>query len=91
MKRKVRNYVQIAQAGKAGNDILVKSKEISGEEVFINEEIRKMYKEDLGIELKSKKKLLPIRVQLVKLLCADASLTLGLLEQYSQPDLTQDK
>ena len=46
LKRKVRNYVQIAQAGKAGNDIL---------------------------------------------LCADASLTLGLLEQYSQPDLTQDK
>ena len=81
LKRKVRNYVQIAQAGKAGNDILVKSKEISGEEVFINEEIRKMYKE----------KLLPIRVQLVKLLCADASLTLGLLEQCSQPDLTQDK
>ena len=37
LKRKVRNYVQIAQAGKAGNDILVKSKEISGEEVFINE------------------------------------------------------
>lgn len=91
LKRKVRNYVQIAQAGKAGNDILVKSKEISGEEVFINEEIRKMYKEDLGIELKIKEKLLPIRVQLVKLLCADASLTLGLLEQYSQPDLTQDK
>lgn len=29
LKRKVRNYVQIAQAGKAGNDILVKSKEIS--------------------------------------------------------------
>ena len=56
LKRKVRNYVQIAQAGKAGNDILVKSKEISGEEVFINEEIRKMYKEDLGIELKIKEK-----------------------------------
>lgn len=34
LKRKVRNYVQIAQAGKAGNDILVKSKEISGEEVL---------------------------------------------------------
>ena len=61
LKRKVRNYVQIAQAGKAGNDILVKSKEISGEEVFINEEIRKMYKEDLGIELKMQRtKLLPI-------------------------------
>ena len=35
LKRKVRNYVQIAQAGKAGNDILVKSKEISGEEVYL--------------------------------------------------------
>lgn len=69
LKRKVRNYVQIAQAGKAGNDILVKSKEISGEEVFINEEIRKMYKEDLGIELKTKKKILPIRVQLVNAMC----------------------
>ena len=91
MKRKVRNYVQIAQAGKAGNDILVKSKEISGEEVFINEEIRKMYKEDLGIELKIKEKAPADKSQLVKLLCADASLTLGLLEQYSQPDLTQDK
>lgn len=56
LKRKVRNYVQISQAGKTGNDILIKSKEISGEEVFINGEIRKMYKEDLGIELKTKEK-----------------------------------
>ena len=38
LKRKVRNYVQIAKSGQLGNDILVKSKEISGEEVFINGE-----------------------------------------------------
>lgn len=56
LKRKVRNYVQIAKAGEPDNDILVKSKEISGEEVFINEEIKKMYKEDLGIDLKGKDK-----------------------------------
>lgn len=56
LKRKVRNYVQIAKAGEQGNDILVKSKEISGEETFINGEIRKMYKEDLGIDLKVKDK-----------------------------------
>ena len=54
LKRKVRNYVQIAKAGLPGNDILVKSKEISGQEVFINKEIRKMYKEDLGLELSKK-------------------------------------
>lgn len=56
LKRKVRNYVQIAKAGQPGDDILVKSKEISGEEVFINGEIRKMYKEDLGLDLKVKEK-----------------------------------
>lgn len=56
LKRKVRNYVQIAKAGVSGDDILVKSKEISGEEVFINGEIRKMYQEDLGIDLKAKEK-----------------------------------
>lgn len=56
LKRKVRNYVQIARAGQTGDDILVKSKEISGEEVFINGEIRKMYKEDLGLDLKVKEK-----------------------------------
>lgn len=56
LKRKVRNYVQIAKAGEQGNDILVKSKEISGEETFINGEIRKMYKEDLRIDLKVKDK-----------------------------------
>ena len=49
LKRKVRNYVQIAKSGQLGNDILVKSKEISGEEVFINGEIRKTY-EDLRSE-----------------------------------------
>lgn len=56
LKRKVRNYVQIAKSGEEGYDILVKSKEISGEDVFINGEIRKMYKEDLGLELKAKDK-----------------------------------
>lgn len=50
LKRKVRNYVQVSQEGIQGNDILVKSKEISGQEVFINGEIRKMYEEN-GIEL----------------------------------------
>ena len=61
LKRKVRNYVQVATAGTIGNDILVKSKEISGEEVFINEEIRNAYK-DLGIELKVKEKAKPEQV-----------------------------
>ena len=56
LKRKVRNYVQIAKMGETHNDILVKSKEISGQEVFINGEIRKMYKEELGIDLKVKEK-----------------------------------
>ena len=62
LKRKVRNYVQVAKAGVAGSDILVKSKEISGEEVFINGEIRKAYK-DLGIELKVKDKAKPELVE----------------------------
>ena len=56
LKRKVRNYVQVAKDGLPGYDILVKSKEISGEEVFINGEIRKMYAEDLDIHLKEKEK-----------------------------------
>lgn len=56
LKRKIRNYVQVAKAGEEGNDILVKSKEFSGKEVFINGEIRKMYKEDLGLDLKVKDK-----------------------------------
>lgn len=56
LKRKVRNYVQVAKDGLPGYDILVKSKEISGEEAFINGEIRKMYAEDLDIHLKEKEK-----------------------------------
>lgn len=56
LKRKVRNYVQVAKMGEQGNDILVKSKEISGEETFINGEIRKMYKEELGVDLDVKGK-----------------------------------
>lgn len=55
LKRKVRNYVQVAKTGIERNDILVKSKEISGEEVFINGEIRNAYR-DLGIELNVKDK-----------------------------------
>ena len=62
LKRKVRNYVQVAKAGIEGNDILVKSKEISGKEVFINGEIRNAYK-DLGIELKTKDKAKPEQVE----------------------------
>lgn len=62
LKRKVRNYVQVAKAGVEGDDILVKSKEISGEEVFINGEIRNAYK-DLGIELKVKDKAKPEQVE----------------------------
>lgn len=62
LKRKVRNYVQVAKAGTAGNDILVKSKEISGIEVFINKEIRNAY-EDLGIQLKVKDKAKPEQVE----------------------------
>lgn len=52
LKRKVRNYAQIAKAGLPGWDILVKSKEISGKETFINREIRNTYNEDLGLDLK---------------------------------------
>ena len=56
LKRKVRNYIQVAKDGQPGYGILVRSKEISGEEVFINGEIRKMYAEDLGLDLKVKDK-----------------------------------
>ena len=62
LKRKVRNYVQVAKAGIEGNDILVKSKEFSGEEVFINREIRNAY-EDIGIQLKVKDKAKPEQVE----------------------------
>ena len=54
LKRKVRNYVQMAYSGKDGLDILVKSKEISGEEVFINAEIKKAYAE-IGVKLEKDK------------------------------------
>lgn len=53
LKRKVRNYVQINKADETGNKILVKSKEISNEKIFINEEIRKAFV-DLGIDLSKK-------------------------------------
>ena len=62
LKRKVRNYVQVAKDGIEGNDILVKSKEISGIEVFINKEIRNAY-EDLGIQLNVKDKAKPEQVE----------------------------
>lgn len=62
LKRKVRNYVQVAKAAIEGNDILVKSKEFSGEEVFINKEIRNAY-EDIGIQLKVKDKAKPEQVE----------------------------
>lgn len=55
LKRKVRNYVQITKDGEPGNDILVKSKELSGQEVFINGEIKKIY-EELNVTLSEGKK-----------------------------------
>ena len=54
LKRKVRNYVQVACAEQDGLDILVKSKEFSGEEVFINGEIKKTY-EEIGVKLEKGK------------------------------------
>ena len=62
LKRKVRNYVQVAKCGIDGKDILVRSKEISGVETFINGEIRAAYK-DLGIDLKVKDKAKPEQVE----------------------------
>ena len=56
LKRKVRNYVQIAKAGENGNDILVKSKELSNKETYINTEIEKAFNE-LGIDLSTQKDL----------------------------------
>ena len=53
----------VLQGGIAGNDILVKSKEISGTEIFINKEIRTAY-QDLGIQLKVKDKAKPNQVDL---------------------------
>lgn len=55
LKRKVRNYVQVAKQGVQNYDILVKSKELSGEETIINREIRKAYAE-IGINLEIKDK-----------------------------------
>lgn len=56
IKRKVRNYVQAAKNREPGKEILVKSKEFSNEDVFINAEIRKAF-EELGIDLSSTKDL----------------------------------
>lgn len=54
LKRKVRNYVQIVKPGIKGYDIFVKSKELSGEDTFLNKSIRLGY-EELGIDLQSEK------------------------------------
>ncbi len=56
LKRKVRNYVQIAKAGEQGNEILVKSKELSNQELYINSEIEKAFNV-LGIDLSTLKDL----------------------------------
>lgn len=56
LKRKVRNYVQVAKEYSEGYDILVKSKELSGEEVFIDEKIKSTYKA-LNIDLENGKDL----------------------------------
>lgn len=56
LKRKVRNYVQVAKESSEGYDILVKSKELSGEEVFINEKIKNTYSA-LNIDLETEKDL----------------------------------
>jgi len=45
LKRKVRNYVQLAGMSEPGRDIFVKSKELSGTETILNQEIRKGYAE----------------------------------------------
>lgn len=54
LKRKVRNYVQITHPGVNRFDIFVKSKEISGEDTFLNGLIRQGY-ESLKIDLQSDK------------------------------------
>lgn len=91
LKRKVRNYVQVAKDGQPGYSILVRSKEISGEEVFINGEIRKMYAEDLGLDLKVKTKLLPTRSPADVMPCASDSSMSALLERSSLQDLMPDR
>lgn len=55
LKRKIRNYVQITKEGVKGYDILVKSKEFSGINTFINSEIQKVYEEN-NIELEDNDK-----------------------------------
>lgn len=56
LKRKVRNYVQVSKNCAEGFDILIKSKELSGKEIFINEKIKNTYNE-LNIDLESAKDL----------------------------------
>lgn len=53
LKRKVRNYVQVTKENSIRYDILVKSKEFSNEEVFVNAEIVKAFNE-LSIDLSKK-------------------------------------
>ncbi|MBL0311771.1 MAG: type I-C CRISPR-associated protein Cas7/Csd2 [Holophagaceae bacterium] len=52
LKRKVRNYVQLAKKSQVPFDIFVKSKEISGIETILNKEIRIGY-EELCVDLQS--------------------------------------
>ena len=54
LKRKVRNYIQIVKAGEEGNDIFVRSKELSGIETFLNGEMKKAFSE-IGVDLDSEK------------------------------------
>jgi len=56
LKRKVRNYVQIVGDKEKGYDILVRSKEYSGINTFINAEIRQVF-EELNINLNSEEDL----------------------------------
>ena len=53
LKRKVRNYVQVTKQDIDGFDILVRSKELSRTETYINGEIRKTYN-SMGANLKPK-------------------------------------
>src|SRR5208337_4228801 len=54
LKRKIRNYVQIAKGHVPGQKIFVRSKELSGIETVLNREIRLGY-EAIGIDLNSAK------------------------------------
>lgn len=53
LKRKVRNYVQATKGSTDTYDILIRSKEFSGTNTFINAEIDKAYQQ-LNIDLQSK-------------------------------------